>query len=53
MCLYAEFRSEIVYAFQTYDQVDRPISIGLLNVLLHLHTRPINLVVSKGSDWDT
>lgn len=27
----------------------RPISIGQLNALLHLHTRPINLVVFKGS----
>ena len=27
----------------------RPISIGQLNTLLHLHLRPINLIVSKGS----
>ena len=27
----------------------RPISIGQLNTLLHLHTRPINLVVFQGS----
>ena len=27
----------------------RPISIGQLNTLLHLHLRPINLVVFKGS----
>ena len=27
----------------------RPISIGQLNVLLHLHLRPINVIVSHGS----
>ena len=27
----------------------RPISIGQLNAFLHLHSRPINLVVFKGS----
>ena len=35
----------------------RPISIGQLHTLLHLHSRPINLVVYKGSYqpmlWDT
>ena len=31
----------------------RPISIGQLNTLLHLHLRPINLVVFKGSYYLT
>ena len=31
----------------------RPISIGKLNALLHLHIRPINLVVFKGSYYLT
>ena len=31
-----------------YGQADRPISIGMLNALRHLHIRPINLVVSEG-----
>ena len=31
----------------------RPISIGQLNTLLHLHFRPINLVVCKGSYYLT
>ena len=30
-------------------QASRPISTGKLNALLHLHRRPINLVVSEGS----
>jgi len=29
-------------------QAERPISTGLLNALLRLHARPINLVVYKG-----
>ena len=37
-----------IYKFN-YGQAYRPISIGLLSTLQHLHTRPINLVVSKGS----
>jgi hypothetical protein len=32
-----------------YGQASRPISTGKLNALLHLHIRPINLVVSEGS----
>jgi hypothetical protein len=32
-----------------YGQASRPISTGKLNASLHLHTRPINLVVSEGS----
>ena len=31
------------------DQADRAISTGKLNALLHLHTRPINVVVFHGS----
>ena len=31
-----------------YGQASRPISTGKLNTLLHLHIRPINLVVSEG-----
>ena len=31
----------------------RPISIGQLSTLLHLHLRPINLVVCKGSYYLT
>jgi len=31
----------------------RPISIGQLHALLHLHLRPINLVVFKGSYYLT
>ena len=31
-----------------YGQASRPISTGQLNALLHLHFRPINLVVSEG-----
>ena len=31
-----------------YGQASRPISIGQLNALPHLHLRPINLVVSEG-----
>jgi hypothetical protein len=30
-------------------QASRPISTGKLSALLHVHTRPINLVVSEGS----
>jgi hypothetical protein len=31
------------------DQADRAISTGKLSTLLHLHTRPINVVVFHGS----
>ena len=31
-----------------YGQASRPISTGKLNALLHLHTRPINVVVYNG-----
>ena len=31
----------------------RPISTARLNALLRLHLRPINLLVSKGSDMET
>jgi hypothetical protein len=31
------------------DQAKRAISTGKLNALLHLHTRPINVVVYHGS----
>ena len=31
-----------------YGQASRSISTGKLNALLHLHTRPINVVVSDG-----
>ena len=33
---------------KVYGQASRPISTGKLNASLHLHTRPINLVVSEG-----
>ena len=40
---------------QKVDQVvwssPRPISTAKLNILLCLHTQPINLVVYKGSYW--
>ena len=32
------------------DQADRAISTGKLHALLHVHTRPINVVVFHGSD---
>ncbi len=32
-----------------YGQAERSISTGGLNTLLHLHLRPINLVISKGT----
>ena len=31
-----------------YGQAERAISTGQLNALLHLHTQPINVVVSDG-----
>ena len=34
--------------FHFYGQASRPISTGKLNALLHLHTRPINVVVYNG-----
>ena len=34
--------------FHFYGQASRPISTGQLNALLHLHTRPINVVVYNG-----
>ena len=34
--------------FIFYGQASRPISTGKLNALLHLHTRPINVVVYNG-----
>jgi hypothetical protein len=37
---------------QKSGQADRPISTGQLNVLLHLHLRPINVVVFHGPDGD-
>ncbi len=33
---------------EIYGQASRPISTGKLNTSLHLHIRPINLVVSEG-----
>ena len=33
---------------QGHGQAARPISTGKLSALLHLHLRPINLVVSEG-----
>ena len=38
-----------VYSLSRLRTSLRPISIGKLNALLRLHTRPINLVVFKGS----
>src|ERR1700754_2550909 len=35
------------------DQANRAISTGKLNALLHLHTRPINVVVYHGSQGRT
>ena len=32
------------------DQADRAISNGKLHALLHVHTRPINVVVFHGPD---
>ena len=32
------------------DEVDRAISTGKLHALLHVHTRPINVVVFHGPD---
>ena len=32
------------------DQADRAISTGKLHALLHVHTRPINVVVFHGPD---
>ena len=37
---------------QFYGQASRPISTGKLNALLHLHTRPINVVVYNGPSGD-
>ena len=42
-----------VIAVQKCGQADRPISTGQLNALLHLHLRPINVVVFHGPDGDT
>ena len=35
------------------SQVNRPISTGELNALLHLHFQPINLVFYQEPDWET
>ena len=35
------------------DQADRAISTGKLHALLHVHTRPINVVVFHGSQGRT
>ena len=49
------FRMTARFCKQNLWSSPRPISIGQLNVLPHLHLRPINLVVYKGSypyRWD-
>ena len=41
-----------LHAKTFYGQASRSISTGQLNALLHLHTRPINVVVSNGPSGD-
>ena len=51
-CIYSLFNISSLYKLNlsTSSWLSfRPISIGQLNTLLHLHLRPINLVVCKGS----
>ena len=38
-----------VFSLKNHWSSVRPISIGQLNALLHLHLRPINVVVFHGS----
>ena len=38
-----------LHIFKNHWSSVRPISIGQLNALLHLHLRPINVVVFHGS----
>ena len=51
-----EDRTEVIIELRSMniingnEEVDRAISNGKLHALLHFHTRPINVVVSHGSD---